>query len=130
MHHSIGVGGGEARGQLARMAQGLVGRQRAVGEAIAQRPALEQLGDDVRLTSVDTDVVHVEDVGLLQRCGGARLDLESAKLLVAVRARRQHLDGDLPAEPQVDGGEHPPHAAAADLLLDRVALAEQRVRRR
>src|SRR5207244_10750220 len=32
--------------------------------------------------------------------------------------------------PQIDGGEYPPHAAAADLLLDRVALAEQRVRRR
>ncbi len=125
MHHSVRVRGGEAGGELPGAAKGLGGRQRAGGEPLAQRPALEQLGDDVGLAGFDAHVVDVEDVGLLQGRGRTRLDLEPSKLLVTVRARREDLDRHLPAQPEIEGSEDPPHAAAADLLFDRVAVAEQ-----
>ena len=42
------VGGGEAAGDLLRVIDGLAGRQGPGGEDLAERAALEELGDEVR----------------------------------------------------------------------------------
>ena len=67
------------RRQLPRDVHRLGGRQRAVGERLAQRRALEQLGDEVRLIVVGPDVVDREDVRVVQGRGRAGFLLEAAQ---------------------------------------------------
>src|SRR5207237_1665561 len=58
--------------------------------------------------------------------GGARL-LEEALALVGAggEVRRGQLDGDRAVERHIAGQEHDPHAAPAELALDRIAAGEQ-----
>src|SRR5438552_7380289 len=129
VHHSVRVGSGQAGRELARVAQRVAGGERTAGQPLAKGGALQELRHDVRLAVVDADIEYVEYVRLLKGRGRARLDLESSKLLVAVRARRADLHRHFPAQAEVDAGEHAAHSAPADLLLDRVAVAEQGVGR-
>ena len=56
-------------------------------------------GHDVGLVVVDADVVDGEEVGMIERCGGAGLALEAFPPIGAVRDLwRQHLDRHLAAE--------------------------------
>src|SRR5438309_2452354 len=70
------------------------------------------------------DIVHVEDVGVIERAGGASFLLEAVQRLLSVQAGGEHLDGDVATELAVVGDEDAPHPAAADLLLDAVALVD------
>ena len=63
---------------------------------------------------------------VLQLRGQADLAAES---LAAHRCRqlgRQHLDHDLPLEPELFGQEHPAHRPATELPLDAIAALEGR----
>ena len=97
MHDSVRVRGRQSGGELLGVADALADRERTAAQKLAQRRSFEQLGNDVRLAVVHADVVHVEDVRVLQGCGGTRLERETAELLVAVRSGSQQLDGDLAA---------------------------------
>ena len=67
------------------------------------------------------DFVDGDDVGVIQRGGGARLLHEPAVAVrIGGRFGRQHLDGDRPAEPDIDRTVNDPHAAAAQLLVETV----------
>jgi hypothetical protein len=76
--------------------------------------------DEVR-PAVLADVVDGDDVGMVQRGGGARFLDES---LAAFRARcalgPEQLDGDRPAEARVDGAVDGSHPALAERLDDLV----------
>ena len=106
---------------LAGVVDGLAMRQRRCADARAQRLALEQLRDDVRRALVAADVVDGEDVGVIERAGGARLLLEAAQAVGVGRERRgQHLDGDVAAEARVARAIDLAHAAGADRSDDLV----------
>ena len=109
------VRGGQAPGDLAGVVDGLPMRQRRGADARAQRIALEQLGDDVGRAVVGADVVHAEDVGVIERADRARLLLEAAEA-IRVRGKRggQHLDRHLAAEARVTGAVDLAHAARPD----------------
>ena len=58
---------GQAAGDLDRVVDRLARGQRAARERVAQRLALEQLGDDVRHAGVGADVVDGQDVRVVER---------------------------------------------------------------
>ena len=96
-------------------------RQRAAPQRLAQGFALEQLRDDVRRLALDVHVVDRDDVGMAERRGGPRLLLEAAEPIgPGGDRRRQHLDGDVAAEPGVARAEHLAHASGADRRDDLV----------
>ncbi len=53
--------------------------QRAVSEHVAQRLALQEFADDVRTALVRAGVVDGENVGVVQRGGGAGFLIEAAQ---------------------------------------------------
>ena len=116
------VGGGEAVGDPQAPGNGGDRRRRAVPEDPAERLALEELGHDVGLIVVDADVVDGEEVGVVERCGGAGLALEAFPPIGAVRDLwRQHLDRHLAAEFGVAGAPHLAHPTGPDGGEDFVA---------
>ena len=92
------------------------------GEPLAQRLALEQLGDRVGRLAVAAEVVDREDVGMRERGDRLRLALEARAARSASRARRcgQHLDRDVAAEPRVARPVDLAHAAGAERRHDLV----------
>jgi len=122
------VSGGEALRDLDRDVHRLADRQRAAGQALAQRLPFQQLGDQVRLAVVGPDVVQREDAGVVQRRDRPRLLLEASQSLrVGDELRRQHLDRHLAPEPRVAGAVHLAHPARTDRGEDLVG-AEARAR--
>ncbi len=105
----------QAAGDLHRVFDRLARRQRPVGHQLLQRLPLEQLLDQVRLPVVDAEVVDREDVGVVQRAGGARLVLEAAQALrVGGEHLGQHLDGDVAVQPPVARAIHLAHPAGSE----------------
>ena len=87
----------------------------APSERLAQRRSLEQLRDDVRLIVVGADVVHGEDVGVVQDRGRTGFLLEAAQSNgIAGPQRRQHLDRDIAVEPRIARPVDVPHASGAE----------------
>ena len=84
------VRGGQAEGDLAGDLDGACGRKRAVVEPLAQRLALEQLGDGVSEAVDGAEVVDGQDVGVGERGDRLRLALEAGE--------RRRVLGDAPRE--------------------------------
>src|SRR6185436_16546812 len=116
MHDAAVVSGGEASRDLDSDVDQLAKGQRAVRrEAVAQRLALEELGDRVekwplRFAGIRaralalTDVMDGEDVRMRERGDRSGLALEAgAAIGIARHTRGQHLDRDLAIEPCVPG---------------------------
>jgi len=118
------VRGREALRELQGVAVRLMHRQSSFPQSLAQCDPVQQLGDDVRAALVRPDIVHVEDVGVIERAGGARFLFEAAQLSLIVQAGGEHLDGDVAPELAVVGDEDAPHPAAADLFRYSVALID------
>src|SRR5262249_41764775 len=77
-----------------------------------------------------TDLIDLDDVGMLQTGYGLRLQTETGQLLfVSVAARQDHLQGNGTLQRQVPGLVDDPHAATAQHALDRVTGDGQRSRR-
>ena len=72
-------------------------------ERRTQREAVEPLHDEIRAFTLErSDVVHGDDVRMIQLRGGARFAPEAAqRRLMAERAAEQHLDRHRSIEPQV-----------------------------
>src|SRR4029079_10768225 len=100
---------------------------------VAQGPALDVLHDDVRLVAVHVllaGVVDRDDRRVVQRRGGLRLTPEPGlERGVAGEIGAQHLDRDLPAEPDVATAVHLGHAAVAERLADLIPGSQQAWRR-
>ena len=110
------VGGGEAREHGLGDVEGLLGGERAVLlQQIAQGDAGQVLHDQVGRVGVLALVEDVDDVGVGQPGGRARL-LDEALLerLVVGQMAVHDLDRDAAFEPQVGGEIDGRHAAAGD----------------
>ena len=65
--------------------------------------------------------MHGEDVGVVQRTGGARLAFKTREMLLVVgESGGKKLDGDFAGEPRIAGAVDLAHAAGADGLDDLV----------
>src|SRR4029077_9693265 len=113
--------GGESARDLDRVVQGLADRQWTCAQTLAQRVALEQLGDHVGRAGVLTDVVHRENVWMIERRGGARFLLEAVHAL-AVRSKRRedNLDRDVARETRIARAIDLAHAAGPEQSQDLV----------
>jgi hypothetical protein len=80
---------------------------------------IDPLGDDIRLALVDADVVHGEDVRMIQRSSRTRFLLEAPKA-IRIRAQRgwQHFDGDVSGESWIAGTIHLAHTTRAERAED------------
>jgi hypothetical protein len=118
---AFGVRGGERLGDLRPQLDHLARRKRSACEPLAQRLTLEQLADDVGDAAFGADVEDVEDPGVLQRAGGARLDLEALERVRIVSSRgRKHLERDVTPEPRIPGAVDLAHPTGADGTNDLV----------
>ena len=98
-----GVVGGFARGQ------------RAGVEHVPQRVAVEQLRHHVRHAALGADIVHDEDVRMVQRGGRARFLLEALHAIGVGRdGRGEDLEGDLTIQPRIARAKHFAHPARAN----------------
>ncbi len=94
-------------------------------DQLLERAALEELHRDVVGAVELAAVEDLDDVGVLQAGGGARLAAEALdELRVGGEAAVEDLQRDLAAELGVLGAVDVGHAAAADALDDRVALVD------
>jgi hypothetical protein len=94
------------------------------------RTAVDELHDDVRqqLTgraALLAGVVDRDDRGVVERRGVLRLTTEpQLEVVVPGQIRTQHLDRDIPAEPEVTSPVYLGHAAVPQQLANLVPLAQ------
>ena len=106
---------------LHRVVERLADRNGAGGQALAQRLALEELGDDVRRAVLHAEVVDGRDSRVVQDAGGARLGLEALEPVRVLReGRGQDLDRDLAAQARIRRAVDLAHAARAERREDLV----------
>jgi len=118
MHDAAGVRGAQRVGHLRADRHRGTPRQRALGQQIGQRPAVDQLHHHERQAVLGlAEVVHLDHVRVAQPGGGARLDPDPVQQhRVGGRLRGQHLDRDLPVEHLVTSPPDHRHAAGAEPL--------------
>ena len=117
MDDALLVSGGQAVCDLNGVVERGAHRDGSAAQSVAQRLALEQLRHDVGRAVVHADVVHREDVRMIQRRSGSRFLLEALKPAGIGRGvRGKNLDRDVAPEARV--------AAAIDLAHP--SRAEQR----
>jgi hypothetical protein len=121
MDDAVGMRRGERGGHLRAVLERCRHWQRALGDDPIERRAFNQLHRDERRAGVLVDVVDRDDVRVVEGGGRARLLHEPPVAIgVGCRLRRQHLDGDRPAEARIDRAVHDTHPAPADLRFDTV----------
>jgi len=70
--------------------------------------AFDALHDDVRKTVVITEVIHGDDIGVLEPAGATRLIVETGEHSgIALKILGESLDGDIPAHLFVIGAIRP-----------------------
>ena len=128
MHHAAAVGVGQRVGQALGDAGGLRRlRAPAVGQQLAQVAALKPFHRDVDALLRQAGIVDGDDVRVVQPGRGAGLgqQLHFAHLPMGVVGRVgmvvQGFDGDGPREQRVECRMHGSQAAAAELVLERIA---------
>ena len=98
-----------------------VDRQGALSQARAQRPAVEQFRHHERHAEVRPDVVHRDDVRMVQaRRRAGFLSEASQPVRVAHVARRQDLQRDVAVQARVVRPVHLTHAPTRDQVVDLV----------
>ena len=114
MHDVPGVGGCERVRDLSRIAEHRVEWQRTASELLAERLALEKLGDEIRPAGVLTDIIDSDDTRMVQSGGRARFELEAvSSIRIGDDCRRQHLHRDIATQPGVLSAVHLSHPAVA-----------------
>ena len=105
-----------ARRDLGGELQALGERQQVVDDQLAQRGAFDELHRHVAQRVGAADVVDRDDVGMVERRGGARLLFEALQAFGGVAARDggKHLERDLPVQAQVEGAVDLAHASDAE----------------
>jgi hypothetical protein len=83
--------------------------------------AFQQLRDQIRRAVVSADVVHGEDVGVVEGAGGLRFDGEAAHPVgVGREGRAEHLEGHVALETGVAGAVDFAHSAFAKLRFNSI----------
>src|SRR6185369_8461045 len=116
----------ERRRRLERDAQRLGRRELALlAQAVLEAAAAHELHRVVVLLALLADVVDLDDVGVVQLPGGARLAEELRdEVLVLHELRREELQRDLAIERDLDRAVDRPHAAAPDAFEQAVAAED------
>ena len=121
---TVGVVKAAARLEPHLQRLGRRGPEAAVDLAL-EAAALEQLGDEERRAAVVAPVVDQQHVGVAQGGGDLGLGLEAAEEgVVGGQGRVQHLDGHLPAEDDVVGGDPRGRGAGTEHGGEPVATAQ------
>ena len=119
MDDAGGVRGGQAIGDLRGNVEELAGRDGLAGEQRAERLALNEFADNVLLAGLNANVVHGDDVGVVERGNGAGFTLKAgAQLGAGCALLAENLDGDIAVEARVAGAIHLAHAAYSECGLD------------
>jgi hypothetical protein len=102
-----------------RPAAGGIASRRELAQFATEIGSVHQLHREPVDVAVATDRMDVDDVGVAQATGGARLFLESRRAIgLRERMHRQHLESDLAPELLVPRLEHDAHAATTETPLD------------
>ena len=129
MGDALFVGGFETVGDLAADVEGVLQRQRPLGDAGFEAFALDQGHRQEGLAIGLADFVDRADVGMIESGGGLGFAKETGfGLVVAKQVRRQELQRDGALEARVLGLVDDAHAALAELFEDLVVtdgLADQ-----
>ena len=115
------MGAVERVGDLDREAEGLIDRNRAAGDAVGERLAVEKLHHQKIALAIATDVVERADVRMIEARDRARLALQSrAELRVRGELGGEDFHRDVAPEARVDGAIDLAHATRADRADDLV----------
>src|SRR3989454_3320379 len=125
MDHALVVRSRESHCDLGCVVESVFHAQRLSCHAIPESLAAEQFGDDVRPVLVLANVVHGNDVRVLEQGSGTRFLLEAAQCFLIPVAHSKHLDRHIAAQLFVAGGEDAAHATPAQLALDTIALGQR-----
>ncbi len=93
--------------------------------------ALDKFADNVLLAGLNAEVVHGDDIGMIQRGDGACFTLEAASALhAACIVFAENLDRDVAVQPRIAGAVHLAHASGAergpDLVGAQSSVRQQR----
>jgi hypothetical protein len=66
---------------LQRVVESEANRQSPFGEPLAEGLAFEEFANDVGRPLVEANVIHGDDVGMIQRGGGAGLQFKAAEMI-------------------------------------------------
>jgi hypothetical protein len=117
---------GERTRDLTEDRDGIGDRQRAVEtKALAERVAFDERRDVIVELVVLADGQHGQDVWVLQIRGDENLAMKARLAHPVEELGGQRFDDHAPSERPLDGEEDARHAAAAELALDRVGVAER-----
>ena len=121
MHHSLGMSGGQAVGNLARKAESFLQRQETAFNLGVEALALDEFHDEEGLAALLADFMDGANVGMTEPGGGLCFSVETlAGLFVFEQMRRQELESNRAFKLGVLGLVDDTHAALADLGGDAV----------
>jgi hypothetical protein len=125
VHDAQRVRGLQGRPDLQRHGQRVASTERALGEQGGQRSTVDQLHHQIGRAVVGaSEVVHLHDVGVLQRAGRPRL-LHEPPVAVVLAGLVEQLDRDGSSDAQLLGPVHRAHAAGAESGAEAVAGVEE-----
>ena len=125
--HTLLVRGRERLRELGRPVGRLPRRDRVATEPLAQRLALEELGDEIRISLVRAEIEDHEEVRVVESPGRPGFLLETAQAIgIRREAGGQDLDGDVAADPRITGAVHFAHAAGPERAHDSYGRREGR----
>lgn len=108
---------GQGFGRLDGHIDELAGWERAAVDQLAERFSFDQLGDDVGLAVALPDVVDGHDIGMTERCEGARFLFEAlAAGGIARHVGREHFDRDSAVQACIAGTPDLAHAAFTEFV--------------
>ena len=130
VNDAFGVRGVERVGDFDGEREQVFDVQRAAGDAVLERLAVEKFHGDEGLAVLLADVVNGADVRMVQRGGGLRFALETGeRLRIARDILRQKFQRDEAPQARIFGLVHDTHTAAAEFFDDavvRYGLAKER----
>jgi hypothetical protein len=119
VHDALLVRGREAVRNLNRELDRLAHGHRSIVQSLSQCLAVQQLRDDVWSAVVLSEIVHREDVWVVQSGCGARFLFEAAETIgIGGERHWQDLDCDIARETRVPRSIHLAHAARSDRSED------------
>ena len=127
VHDAVGVGMLQRLEDLGDEVHGLPAGKLAAPlvEVLPQGHAVHILHDDILQIIVHRDIVHLDDVRVIQQRDGLGFVLEAAdQLFVIKKLFFQHLDGDLVAGADIAAFINIGHAANADQTFNQIAAIQ------
>ncbi len=114
MDDALFVRRGQAAGDLLRVVDGFAGSECAGAQAVAQRLAFQQFGNDVGRAAIFANIEDGKNVGMVQRRRGAGFLREALQAFgIGGKGCRENFDGDVAVQAGIAGAVDFAHAARA-----------------